>query len=250
MNKYEIIYESLQERVNSGELSIEDAQVLNDLAYDKFGDDDTEMEEVFDESTRLSREINARQSDLSNQIKRIESHLKQIKSAAEKETDLKKKTDLENEIDDVESILSKLKHDHDQMNEQNTIKYGRDISSDAGRVKREENARSADYKNAEKRLRDAEHEDHLLRSEKNLLKRIANQNQISKNKTKIRNLENDLVVQSLRQSLEGRREKRDLGQRMKKGTDKKQIQRSDETRSRFRRSNHHLQQSNDMMNKK
>ena len=79
MTKYDIIFESLQEKVNSGELTVEDAQVLNDVAYEKYGDDDTEYEEVtessddegvtydeylesmeeelFGEATRLAKEI-------------------------------------------------------------------------------------------------------------------------------------------------------------------------------------------------
>lgn len=36
MTKYEIIFESLQEKVNSGELSLEDASVINDIAYEKY----------------------------------------------------------------------------------------------------------------------------------------------------------------------------------------------------------------------
>ena len=36
MNKYELIYESLQDRVNKGELSVADAERLNDLAYEKY----------------------------------------------------------------------------------------------------------------------------------------------------------------------------------------------------------------------
>ena len=36
MTKYEIIYEELQSRVDKGELTVEQAEVLNDLAYDKY----------------------------------------------------------------------------------------------------------------------------------------------------------------------------------------------------------------------
>ena len=35
-NKYNIIFEELQNRVDSGELTIEDAEIINDLAYDKY----------------------------------------------------------------------------------------------------------------------------------------------------------------------------------------------------------------------
>lgn len=36
MDKYEIIFNALQERVNTGELTIEKAEQLNDLAYEKY----------------------------------------------------------------------------------------------------------------------------------------------------------------------------------------------------------------------
>lgn len=36
MTKYDIIFEALQERVNSGELTLEDANIINDLAYEKY----------------------------------------------------------------------------------------------------------------------------------------------------------------------------------------------------------------------
>ena len=38
MTKYDVMFESLQERVNSGELSLEDAMVLNDISYEKYAD--------------------------------------------------------------------------------------------------------------------------------------------------------------------------------------------------------------------
>lgn len=51
MTKYEIIFESLQDKVSIGELSMEDAQILNDIAFDKYND------EYFEEATRLAKEI-------------------------------------------------------------------------------------------------------------------------------------------------------------------------------------------------
>lgn len=50
MVKYDIIFESLRMKVDSGELSLEDAQILNDVAFEKYGEDDTEYIEV-DESS-------------------------------------------------------------------------------------------------------------------------------------------------------------------------------------------------------
>jgi len=82
MTKYEIIFESIQDKVNSGELTMEDAKVLNDVAFEKYGDDETEYEEVtesfeeegvtyeeylesmeeelFGEATRYAKEIHKR----------------------------------------------------------------------------------------------------------------------------------------------------------------------------------------------
>ena len=46
MRKYDIIFESLQEKVLSGELTMEDAEILNDVAYEKYGQDETEYEAI------------------------------------------------------------------------------------------------------------------------------------------------------------------------------------------------------------
>ena len=49
MTKYEIMYEALQDKVNSGELTVEDAKILNDIAYEKFGEDMTDYTESSEE---------------------------------------------------------------------------------------------------------------------------------------------------------------------------------------------------------
>ena len=86
MTKYEIIYEALQEKVNSGELTVEDAEILNDIAYERYAKDMTEYtescddegmtydeyfesmeDELFGEATRLAKEI--RKKNLNNQNK-------------------------------------------------------------------------------------------------------------------------------------------------------------------------------------
>jgi translation initiation factor 2B subunit (eIF-2B alpha/beta/delta family) len=38
INKYEAIHESLQEKVNTGELTLEDAEKVDTLAYEKYAD--------------------------------------------------------------------------------------------------------------------------------------------------------------------------------------------------------------------
>ena len=47
MNEYDLIYEELCERVECGELSLEDAEIINDVAYDKYV-----MEDMSDISLR------------------------------------------------------------------------------------------------------------------------------------------------------------------------------------------------------
>ena len=40
MNEYDLIYEELCERVECGELSLEDAEIINDVAYDRYVKED------------------------------------------------------------------------------------------------------------------------------------------------------------------------------------------------------------------
>ena len=84
MTKYQIMFEALQEKVNSGELTFEDADALNKIAFEKYGDDETEyvescsdeeegmtheeylesMEtELFGEATRLAKVIHKKATD-------------------------------------------------------------------------------------------------------------------------------------------------------------------------------------------
>ena len=86
MKKYDIIFNELQTKVESGELTLEQAETLNDIAYEKYADDDTEYEELtesyndegmtyeeylesmeeelFGEATRLAKEIHKRNIEL------------------------------------------------------------------------------------------------------------------------------------------------------------------------------------------
>ena len=47
MNKYDLIFEAVQESLNNGEITLEEAELLNDYAYDKY----------VEEATRLAKEI-------------------------------------------------------------------------------------------------------------------------------------------------------------------------------------------------
>ena len=54
MTKYEIMYEELQDKVNSGELTVEDAEILNDMAYERYADDISEYTESGEEDEIIS----------------------------------------------------------------------------------------------------------------------------------------------------------------------------------------------------
>ena len=99
MTKYDIIFEELQYKVNSGELAVEDAQILNDLAYEKYSEEsvtydqylESMEEELFGEATRykeeqekLAKKINAEQKN----IKKYEKRDNEIESIA---ADLRRK---------------------------------------------------------------------------------------------------------------------------------------------------------------
>ena len=45
MTKYDVIYEELQSQVESGDLTVETAEYLNDVAYEMYGDDELDDEE-------------------------------------------------------------------------------------------------------------------------------------------------------------------------------------------------------------
>lgn len=49
MTKYDIIFEELQDKVDTGELTIEDARVLNDIAFEKYSNTEIECTEASDE---------------------------------------------------------------------------------------------------------------------------------------------------------------------------------------------------------
>ena len=53
MNKYELIFEAVQEALDNNEITLEEAEILNDYAYDKY----------VEEATRLAKEIHKLNSD-------------------------------------------------------------------------------------------------------------------------------------------------------------------------------------------
>ena len=56
MTKYDVIHENLQEKINNGELTLEDAQKVDNLAYEKYSDVEF-VEEKADEQADLVDEL-------------------------------------------------------------------------------------------------------------------------------------------------------------------------------------------------
>lgn len=50
MTKYSLLAEAIQEKLDNEELSLEDANVLNDMAYEKYADEEIDESELYDES--------------------------------------------------------------------------------------------------------------------------------------------------------------------------------------------------------
>lgn len=71
MNKYDLIFESLQEYLDNGEITLEEAEILNDYAYDKY----------VEEATRLAKEIHKLNSDDYNATIRGDRYERMLKNA-------------------------------------------------------------------------------------------------------------------------------------------------------------------------
>lgn len=139
MSKYDIIFEELQNKVDSGELTVEDAQVLNDVAYEKYSEDDTEYEEVtessedddegvtyeeyleameeelFGEATRLAKEIHKKNNELDKQVQKLVKEKNQLKFRSPEW--------LEKDLQATQASFDR--HDMDFID---SIKYGRKAS--------------------------------------------------------------------------------------------------------------------------
>ena len=138
MTKYEIMYEALQEKVNSGELTVEDAEILNDIAYDRYAEDMTEYTEscdegmtyeeylesmeddLFGESTRLGREIHKKAEEFSNNREEYYRLMMKAKEDMKKsqETGNKKRADIMKKYYDK---YSKLYNDGYKSQEMDTL---------------------------------------------------------------------------------------------------------------------------------
>ena len=55
MNEYDLIYEELCERVECGELSLEDAEIINDVAYDRYVNEANVYDKLVDKHAAAAR---------------------------------------------------------------------------------------------------------------------------------------------------------------------------------------------------
>ena len=67
MDKYEVIFESLQERVNKGELTMEQAERLNDMAYAKYVTEASKSSPLKDMLPKLKKIKDAKPSEYDGQ---------------------------------------------------------------------------------------------------------------------------------------------------------------------------------------
>jgi len=87
MTKYEIIFESLQDKINSGELTVEDAEILNKMAFEKYGEETTEYEEeevtegCYDANiTSVKGDINLIKKAAEKQMEQIDREIKRLET--------------------------------------------------------------------------------------------------------------------------------------------------------------------------
>jgi hypothetical protein len=64
IERYNAIFENLQEKVNKGEITLEDAQKVNDMAYDKYVFDDMFEEATKELTSEQKAEIKAKRKKL------------------------------------------------------------------------------------------------------------------------------------------------------------------------------------------
>lgn len=86
--KYDVIFENLQEKVSKGELTLEDAMKVNDLAYEKYSDviieeGSKDPEDLLDELEDLVKDGKVTLSD--DDIKVIKEMIKRADDGEKKE---------------------------------------------------------------------------------------------------------------------------------------------------------------------
>ena len=99
MTKYDVIHENLQEKINNGELTLEDAQKVDNLAYEKYSDVEF-VEEKADDQADLVDELEDLVKD--GKVTLTDDDVKYIKDIIAKAdtSDTKEDTDDDNKSDD------------------------------------------------------------------------------------------------------------------------------------------------------
>jgi hypothetical protein len=182
MTKYDIIFESLQEKVNSGELSMDDARILNDVAFEKYSEDDTEYEELcescdeedsavtyeeyleameyelFGEATRLSKEIVEKRKRAQLAAKQCKDKIDDLQVKRYRTCDTDEKIDLTKKIDKYQSIKKKNEDLDEYLSDRDTIAAGhvmRDAVKNNKKINRDYEEISGDLKRQDEELKTA-----------------------------------------------------------------------------------------------
>lgn len=229
MIKYDIMFEALQERVNSGVLTVEEAEILNDLAFEKYGEDETEYELV-EEATRLAKEID---KAMLKEKEKIEGLNKTIEQLAEK----LKNTESKFVQDELKREIAKCRVRI--MTHTNRLKYYQDRNSiNIGKRKDESseyshfllsdlNKKITDHR---KEYDDISKENEKLMKSKNIFRKKDNAEKIASNKIKLSKIQDD--IDTLSDDMFSHISNIDIVQRQfrdAEGKRKKDLQRSKDT---------------------
>ena len=150
MTKYEIMYEELQDKVNSGELTMEDAEILNDMAYERYAEDMSEYTEASEEDDIISEaaeyvsegimtveeaceyfEITEKEDEdkvLRNSLKKRQDKLKNNIKEIKKNIKAKEYDKADNLADDVIDQLESLKKEINNLDEDKAGIYFNEIT--------------------------------------------------------------------------------------------------------------------------
>ena len=86
MNEYELIYEELCERVECGELSLEDAEVINDVAYDRYVNEANVYDKLVDKHVDAANKSKKKYYKIMRAQKQYDPNSREYKALDEIET--------------------------------------------------------------------------------------------------------------------------------------------------------------------
>ena len=136
MNKYEIIFESLQEQLSCGNITLEEANILNDYAYEKYIEEKTALQKrINDDNKREKLEDYAQ--------KRKYKYYDELYRHKDDDYNSKNKKQIERSINSIEEILYNI-DDNDNYQKQRITKIKNNIK---------EALKDGDIKYAEKEMK-------------------------------------------------------------------------------------------------